>query len=313
MANLSVRQYTTNDLSIWNDLVSKSKQATFLFHRDFMEYHQDRFTDHSLLISKGDKVVAVFPAHQEGKRLCSHMGLTYGGIMSAKADTAAQLDYFEAILQYSKIQGFEELYMKFVPSFLQEEYSSAVEFAVFQKGAKLLRRDLNFVVDLNEPLAIHKSKMKKLNALEGDDYRIIQTSDFKAFWKQLLIPVLKATYNTNPVHTLEEIEKLGATFPDNIIQYNVEWQGELVAGMTLFIDRGVVKSQYGVNSELGKESRALDYLYWRLMEQYQELGFRYFDMGTTTDAKGGMNLGLTRYKEEFGARPMNLDQYLLPL
>lgn len=278
-----------------------------------MEYHQDRFSDHSLVFLKGEKLVAVFPAHKEGKRLSSHRGLTYGGLISERTDTASQISYFEALIQYLKNHNFEALYLKCMPFFLHEKYSSALEFAAFQKGAKLQRRDLNFVVDLQEPLTIHKSKWKKLKALETEDYQIIQTSDFKAFWKELLIPVLEETYNSEPVHSLEEIQRLSATFPDNIIQYNVRYAGELVAGMTLFIDRGVVKSQYGVNNEKGKEVRALDYLYWRLMEQYQELEYRYFDLGTTTDSEGTINYGLTRYKEEFGARSMNLDHYLITL
>lgn len=313
MGEISVRRYTENDKTDWDSLVSKSKNATFLFHRDFMEYHQDRFKDHSLLLVKGEKLVAVFPAHTEGNRLSSHMGLTYGGLISDRTDTASQIDYFDALIRYLKSHDFEGLYLKCMPAFLQENYTSALEFAAFKKGAKLQRRDLNFVVDLQDPLNIHKSKLKKLKALDSDDYQIIQTSDFNAFWKELLIPVLKATYDTEPVHSLEEIQRLSATFPDNIIQYNVVYQGELVAGMTLFVDGGVVKSQYGVNNDLGKETRALDYLYWRLLERYQELEFRYFDMGTTTDSAGNFNHGLTRYKEEFGARPMNLDHYLLTL
>jgi hypothetical protein len=46
---------------LWNEFVAHAKNATFLFHRDFMEYHSDRFEDYSLLIFDGkDNKVAWF-------------------------------------------------------------------------------------------------------------------------------------------------------------------------------------------------------------------------------------------------------------
>jgi hypothetical protein len=36
----------------WDTFVAGSKNATFLFYRDYMDYHADRFCDHSLLFTK---------------------------------------------------------------------------------------------------------------------------------------------------------------------------------------------------------------------------------------------------------------------
>ena len=44
---IHLRRYTADDKSLWNSFVQESKNGTFLFLRNFMEYHQDRFTDHS--------------------------------------------------------------------------------------------------------------------------------------------------------------------------------------------------------------------------------------------------------------------------
>ena len=35
----------------WDDFVRSSRNGTFLFERAYMEYHADRFKDHSLVIS----------------------------------------------------------------------------------------------------------------------------------------------------------------------------------------------------------------------------------------------------------------------
>jgi hypothetical protein len=47
--NYTVKQYQESDYECWNTFVNQAKNATFLFHRDFMEYHKDRFEDYSRL------------------------------------------------------------------------------------------------------------------------------------------------------------------------------------------------------------------------------------------------------------------------
>jgi hypothetical protein len=36
-----VKRYTPEDKSIWDKYVDKARNATFLFHRDYMDYHAD--------------------------------------------------------------------------------------------------------------------------------------------------------------------------------------------------------------------------------------------------------------------------------
>ena len=45
-----VRFYKLTDYEVWNTFIGQAKNATFLFHRDFMEYHKDRFLDYSLIV-----------------------------------------------------------------------------------------------------------------------------------------------------------------------------------------------------------------------------------------------------------------------
>jgi hypothetical protein len=69
--NYSVRPYEDCDYELWNTFVSAAKNATFLFQRDFMEYHKDRFEDFSLLIFDKVKLVAVLPANRVGNKAYS--------------------------------------------------------------------------------------------------------------------------------------------------------------------------------------------------------------------------------------------------
>ena len=43
-----VFKYTAENKIEWDHFIATAKNATFLFQRDFMDYHQDRFEDFSL-------------------------------------------------------------------------------------------------------------------------------------------------------------------------------------------------------------------------------------------------------------------------
>ncbi|HQW68620.1 MAG TPA: hypothetical protein PLH25_03065, partial [Flavobacterium sp.] len=81
MKNYTIKKYNSEYFTIWNAFVSSSSNATFLFHRDFMEYHSDRFEDYSLLVFEDEKLISIFPANRVENTVFSHQGLTYGGFV----------------------------------------------------------------------------------------------------------------------------------------------------------------------------------------------------------------------------------------
>src|ERR1700691_865424 len=77
----SVERYTPDRKNEWDAFVSGAKSSTFLFYRDYMDYHQDRFTDHSLMVFRDGELAGLLPANLNAKgTLISHEGLTYGGL-----------------------------------------------------------------------------------------------------------------------------------------------------------------------------------------------------------------------------------------
>lgn len=121
---ITVKRYTPENHQTWNEFVKQSRQGTFLFDRNYMDYHQDRFHDHSLMIYYKDKLYALLPANEvvsasgnkvgsdsdieiSLKELVSHQGLTYGGLLTCNKMTAAlTCETFEAIGNYLKQEGF---------------------------------------------------------------------------------------------------------------------------------------------------------------------------------------------------------------
>ncbi|MBX2827494.1 MAG: GNAT family N-acetyltransferase [Flavobacteriaceae bacterium] len=279
-----------------------------------MEYHSSKFEDYSLIILKKNRLVGIFPAHIKENEVYSHNGLTYGGLLCESRYTGDIDQCFQALLDFLGSENIKALSMKLIPSFLQGNYSSAMEYLLFQKGATLVSRDMNFVTDLRTKIPFHRTKRKIPDFSSHPTLTLKKTEDISGFWNHVLIPVLKDTYGSTPVHSLEEITLLKERFPNNIVQYNIESDATILAGITLFIDNGVVKSQYSAVIEDGKEQRVLEQLYLYLIHEYKNQGYSYFDFGTTTMEGGSYyNQGLTRYKEEFGSSPRNLDHYRLTL
>ena len=112
----TIRRYSPADKAVWDCYVARSRNATFLFRRDYMDYHADRFHDHSLLFYVGNHLHSMLPAHADGDIFCSHGGLTYGGLlMDDDVTTADVLTLFTELNDYLRRQGFRRVVYKAIP------------------------------------------------------------------------------------------------------------------------------------------------------------------------------------------------------
>lgn len=301
MKQFSVRKYTSSDKQNWDDFVSKAKNATFLFHRDFMEYHQDRFEDYSLIIEDEKKWVAVLPANIVGDTLFSHQGLTYGGLVIREnfAKTTI-ITIFESLIVHLKKNQFKNFFIKPILSFYTDENNFVMEYSLVLKNTDLYRKDINLFIDFKSNFSISKSKLKHFRRVSSLGLEIREDANFQLFWNDVLIPRLKEKHNAKPVHTLEEIIYLHSKFPENVKQFNVYFEDKILAGITLFVFKNGVKSQYGATTPLGEKMRALDFLFISLIHKFKDK-FSFFDMGTVSENQGkSINQGLLKQKQELG-------------
>lgn len=308
-----LRLYQPSDRSLWNAFLAKAKNATFLFHRDFMEYHSDRFTDHSLLIFQGEQLVGLLPATTKDEILYSHQGLTYGGIIvEQKCKLEAFLAIFDTVVSYAKAK-FRSVYFKTLPAIYAQLPSDELLYALFLHNAKLVRRDTLSVIDYRNPLQISSKRHYEIQKGIKSGIQVAQKQDFTEFWNEVLIPNLKEKHGTLPVHSLDEITLLKSRFPKNIAQYNAYYKGQIVAGATLFITESVVHVQYISSNSLRSTTGALDYLFSYLIDFYKDKAL-YFDFGISNENQGrDLNNGLLFWKESFGARTITQDFYSLDL
>ncbi len=311
MNSYKIIKYTSEHYLMWNNFVANSKNATFLFHRDFMEYHSDRFQDFSLLIlDEKENLKAILPANISDNEVFSHQGLTYGGIV---IDSSVKLEKFISI--YSEILRFlnknkiQTIHFKCIPTIYCSQPSEEINYAMFLSDAKLIRRDALVTIDLQSQFKIDSNRTEGVKRAERLGLVIKKTTNFSDFWNQVLIPNLETKHEAKPVHTLAEIQKLQKKFPNNIVQYNVSQNNGIVAGATLFIDKKTVHVQY--ISAIGDKNQhgALDYLFYYLITK-EFSDFSYFDFGISNENQGkNINQGLQYWKETFGARTFTQDFY----
>ncbi|WP_343707864.1 FemAB family protein [Flavobacterium sp.] len=311
----TIKKYSQEDYSIWNDFVAQSKNATFLFHRDFMEYHKDRFEDFSLLVYEDEKLRAILPANKKENAIYSHQGLTYGGLVYLPKLKAEKVEsILDEILLFLKENQVDTFYYKPIPNFYFSEGNAAMDFFLLKRGAILERKEMNLAGNLQAALKISKSKMKHFRRIENLDLDVFEEEDFDPFWEKILEPRLAEKFNVKPVHSKEEMAFLKSKFPKNIRQYSAYRNDEIIAGITIFETKNVVKSQYGATSKTGEEFRALDFLFINLIHKYKRKGKHFFDMGIVDEGnESGYNLGLLNQKEELGCTVYNQDFYKIEI
>lgn len=310
MKNYTVRLYQKSDFETWNAFIDKAKNATFLFHRNFMEYHNDRFCDFSLVIEDEAKWIAVLPANVVDQTVFSHQGLTYGGLVyDEKLKLSAVLEIFKIILIYLKNNKILTLQMKMLPSFYSQFPSEELNYALFLAEAKLIRRDTCAIIDLKQSYKLSKIRVRGIAKAKKYNLIVKEESDFKSFWNTVLIPNLELNHRVKPIHSLEEIQKLQQEFPNNIRQFNVYYEGAIIAGATIFETKNVAHAQYISGNETKGELGSLDFLFYKLItEIFKDKS--YFDFGISNENQGkNLNEGLSYWKESFGANIIVQDFY----
>jgi hypothetical protein len=305
---INVRRYARNDKDAWNDFLPGAKNATFLFDRNYVEYHSKRYKDHSVLIYSGDAISALFVADEVGDEIYSHGGLTYGGLILKKDATLQEvLTYFYHIVRYYS-DNYKSIYYKCFPQYLASISAQEDLYALFLLEAKLERRDTNCVIDRSRPLPYGSLKRRTINKASKAGLSIRLSDNVSVYWNEVLTPNLHERHNVYPVHSDEEMKLLMSRFPENIKLYEIH-DKTILAGIVIFETPMAAHSQYIAATPAGKEVGALDMLFNHLItEVYKEKAF--FSFGISNEMAGRiLNGGLTQWKEGFGARTYTQDSY----
>lgn len=310
-----LERYTASCKTIWDEFVRDSRNGTFLFMRDYMDYHADRFHDCSLLAYYDNKLRALLPAHIQGDTFCSHKGLTYGGVIADHAmKSKMMLELFDEVIRFLHDMQIKKFIYSPVPYIYKKYVGEEDLYALYRIGAQLVARKISTVVcSRTEKIGFSESKCRNVRRAIKEELILCRDDNFKAFWN-VLEQNLEEKHHASPVHSLDEIERLHTAFPENIVLYRIcNAEGNTLAGCVMYLTDMVAHVQYISSTEEGRTKRAVDFLFHCLINDiYKDK--MYFDLGTSVECGGQvLNEGLIYQKEGFGGRAIVYDTYELVL
>ncbi|OBH58720.1 GNAT family N-acetyltransferase [Mycobacterium sp. E2479] len=310
----SVERYRPELQDEWNTFVRRSRNGTFLFDRDYMEYHADRFEDFSLVVrDKQGRIRAMLPANRAEDRVISHDGLTYGGfIVDASTRTASMLDVFDRAREFLAASGIREFIYKPVPHIYHLEPCEEDLYALFRLKAQLIQRDVGACACPAEIGRPPKGVRWWIQKAEEAGIKVQESERFEDFWP-ILEHNLAARHQAAPVHSLSEIKLLKSRFPANIRLFLAQRGSTVLAGFVAYETVNVVHIQYAGSTEEGRVLGAQNLIAVELLRnRFRDK--KWFDYGTSTEEKGRvLNAGLQHFKEGFGLRAVVSDRYRMRL
>lgn len=307
---MEIRRYRREDKELWNSFVSKARNATFLFDRNYMDYHADRFDDNSFMFYHKGKLKAVLPANVAGDTLYSHQGLTYGGLLLDKKATVEDvLECFDSLNSWLRKNGISKVVYKALPWIYQQYPSQEDLYALTWKcKAQLISRDIASTIVIDNKLKFAESRKSGIRKALSLNIEVGESNDVDGFW-HVLEDNLGNRYNAKPVHTACEMKLLMSRFPNSIKLYVAKMNGEIVGGTLIYVTPQVVHTQYISASVEGKKHGALDLLFDYIINKVYA-NCRYFDFGKSTEQGGAyLNEPLIFQKEGFGGRGVCYDWY----
>ena len=307
---MEIRRYRREDKELWNSFVSKARNATFLFDRNYMDYHADRFDDNSFMFYHKGKLKAVLPANVAGDTLYSHQGLTYGGLLLDKKATVEDvLECFDSLNSWLRENGISKVVYKALPWIYQQYPSEEDLYALTWKcKAQLISRNIASTIVIDNKLKFAESRKSGIRKALSLNIEVGESNDVDGFW-HVLEDNLGNRYNAKPVHTASEMKLLMSHFPNNIKLYVAKMNGEIVGGTLIYVTPQVVHTQYISASVEGKKHGALDLLFDYIINKVYA-NCRYFDFGKSTEQGGAyLNEPLIFQKEGFGGRGVCYDWY----
>ena len=309
---IDIIPYTQDKFDDWDSFILKSRAANFLYMRDYLEHHKTKFQDSSIFLTRKDKIVGIFPAAIIERKVISHPGITYGGLVISKEMHASDtLTAFDKIIDFYSKRGVDELIYKVKPQIYSDYSSQSDIYALFLLKAKMFRRDLSSVVNMEDKIKLSKGKIWSINKSKKNGVSKIKSLDIKPFYEMLKQNLEK--YSAHPTHSMSELEDLLRKFPENISLYVAVLDGKVIAGTVVYDFGKTIHTQYLASTEDGRILGALDHtIHFLQTVIYAEK--KYFSFGISTECDGTiLNKGLLGYKESFGSTGLTHDFYSINL
>ncbi len=190
-----------------------------------------------------------------------------------------------------------------------------MDFALLKNGFHYEKREISSILFLEKSVKENLAKFRPshrqaVRKAQRQGVIVEQSENYSDFYT-ILKNNLKIRHGVSPTHTLDELMLLKSLFPEQINLFGAFSNGKMIAGVLNFIcNNDVVLAFYISHDEKYQEIRALNLLFYFIFVWAIEYRFKVFDFGIFT-VREEPNIGLARFKENFGASGMFRDTFLI--
>lgn len=301
---IEVASFSKHDARKWDEFVINSTVPNLLFMRNYINYHEDKFIDRSLMCFQNNELVAVFPAAESpvnANEVISHPGLSFGGLISKRSGSQDTVEAcLDAISKYFSESGYKTFTYKVVPHIYHTRPFEQDEYFLWKQGFVCNRIDLSVSINLSQRIEFGSRRLRGIKKA-GSTLSLSRNMFFiESFWR-ILENNLKNRHSATPTHSLEEITLLISRFPKDIIPIFAVKDEKCVGGVIIYRSPQVHHAQYIAASNVGQNLGALDFIFDEAVKSAREDGATFFDFGISTTNNGrDLNEGLYSFKYQFG-------------
>jgi len=301
-SEFEIQVYSSEKSEIWDSLIVKSLNGTFQQSRAFLNYHNNKFHDQSILITRKNSSipVALMPAAtQNSVTVSSHPGSAFGGLVALeRLNLIETLEIFQLIFEFYRVRKFKEFRYRAVPRIFHQELWEEDLSALMILGASLnANRPYQYMIKGQSSLGKRRDRSSAVRAgcVTSDSGSIAEVHS-------IITQVLSKQHQTEPLHSIEDLEYLIDTFPGLVFLRTTALGEEIYATACLLRLNHVYHFQYLANTDKGRKVNAInntiEYV-WNSLEDNEILSFGH---SMTPGANEFLNVGLAKFKVDLGAK-----------
>ncbi len=279
------------DYGLWDDFVQNCPEATF-FHLSGWKTVLERAFGHRChyLYAEQDGVVTgIFPlvhvnSRLFGNNLVSTAFCVYGGIVASNLQSHAELD--AKACQLAEELGVDSLEIR-----NRQRQNTA---RPYKDLYVTFRKQLEPEIEKNLLAIPRKQRAMVRKGIEAG-----LTSTVDAGVDRLYRAYSESVRNLGtPVFSKKYFQTLKDVFNDRCEVVSIEHEGRLIASVMNFYFRNEVLPYYGGGTELARDLKGNDFMYWEVMRRAVEKGVTVFDYGRSKVGTGSYS-----FKKNWGFTP----------
>lgn len=311
LENCTLNRYRPDMKGQWNDFIGMAKNGNFLFFRDYMDYHSDRFVDHSLMFYLNRELIGCLPATRMGRTLHSHRGLTYGGlVMHPDIRLQAVLAITKRLATHLRDSGLDGLVYSPMPHIYHRLPAEEDLEALAKLGVQIVDSKAISVLRVGDHRDLFSNnRLRDVARFRKLGLTVVRSNDFAAFMTLCALH-LSQRFSAKPIHTVAEIQALANRFPNNIQLYAVHNHSQMIAGVILYRNALCARMQYLAHDDRGREACAITAILAHIIDDALPPN-TWLELGHSVGSAGEFNEGVFAYKESLGARAIEIRSYLL--